>query len=105
MKDAELRYKSGKNKGEIIDKYVGIIKELKYEGATSKVFRLHLKSWTGSHKKPRLVDNESNYIKVLEVYGIKYSKGNDAPKGGITGDYIEVIVDRRNPFWKEKTIE
>lgn len=30
------------------------------------------------------------FIQILEAFGYKYSEGNDAPRGGATGDYIKV---------------
>lgn len=99
MKDENIRYKSGKNKGEIIDKYADVIKHLREEAAGKKSFKLHLKYWTG-HTRPKLIDNECHYITVLVTYAIEFTSGNDAPRGGAAGDYIEVKVDRRNPFWK-----
>lgn len=96
----DLYYKSGKEKGQVIAKYAVIIDELKREGKGVKSFKLHKKMWTGSYKRPRLVDKEDNYIDVLDSLGLTYTRGNDAPKGGVEGDYIEVKVDRRNKFWR-----
>lgn len=76
-----------------------------YRLAVAKVFnaiadnepRLHGKHWTGSRKKHMtLVDNEWKDVHICKALGIRYLLGNDAPKGGVEGDYIHMILDGRN---------
>ncbi len=53
--------------------------------------RMHLKFWSGSRRHMVLVD--AHYYRMIEfltTLNCKFSLGNDAPKGGVTGDYIEV---------------
>lgn len=75
-----------------------------YRLAVAKVFnaiadnepRLHGKHWTGSRKHRTLVDNEWKDVHICKALGIKYLLGNDAPRGGVEGDYIQMILDGRN---------
>ena len=51
--------------------------------------RVHPYSWTGSVRHMRLVGNE-NLRDALDLLGIDYTTGNDAPRGGQQGNYIEL---------------
>ena len=47
-------------------------------------------------------------ITLLKELGIKYELGNDAPRGGATGDYIKIKSDKRNKNYRtilEKEVE
>lgn len=61
-----------------------------------KSFRVHPKMWTGTRRHLTLVDNTHRYKDILEALGLAYVAGNDAPRGGAEGDYIEAFIDGRN---------
>ena len=37
-------------------------------------------------------DHTLEFCALLDRLGVKYEKGNDAPRGGLTGNYIRVIT-------------
>lgn len=72
-----------------------------YVGLGFKEERFYLKKWTGSRRHMRLDDTRYNrMIEFLELVKIPYELGNDAPRGGAAGDYINVKLDGRNAFVK-----
>lgn len=82
---------------ELKSRYEYVINLLK---SGDKIF--HLKYWTGNRNYRTLVETDyNNMIDVLNYYNIKFELGNDAPKGGVTGDYIELKVDKRNANYKK----
>lgn len=85
-----------KKDGELKTRYKYVLELLK---SGEKLF--HLKYWTGSNKHRTLVETDhSNLIDVLNYYQINFELGNDAPKGGVTGDFIKLKVDKRNKAYK-----
>lgn len=38
------------------------------------------------------VDHTFEVCALLDRLGVKYEKGNDAPRGGLTGNYIRIIT-------------
>ena len=38
-------------------------------------------------------DHTSEVCALLDKLGVKYEKGNDAPRGGLTGNYIRIITN------------
>lgn len=45
-------------------------------------------------------DHTDTYCNYLDELKLKYVVGNDAPRGGQLGKYIEVKIDKRNSFIK-----
>lgn len=81
-----------KKNGELKDRYI-YIKKLIKRGEK----KFYLKYWAGSKRFKNLNDTEYyNMIRFLDFYNIKYKLGNDAPRGGVEGDYIFIISDKRN---------
>ena len=37
-------------------------------------------------------DHTFEFCALLDRLGVKYEKGNDAPRGGLTGNYIRVLT-------------
>lgn len=93
-----------KKNGDVKEKYVKLLNKLE---TGKKVF--HLKYWTGTNRHRTLVDTDYyNMITLLKELGIKYELGNDAPKGGVTGDFIKIKSDKRNKNYRtilEKEVE
>lgn len=57
----------------------------------TKEQRMHLKFWSGSRRHMALVDaHYYRMISFLTALNCKFLLGNDAKRGGVTGDYIEV---------------
>lgn len=52
--------------------------------------RHHLTGWSKSGRIFNLYSKESDFLELLKILGLRYKKGNDAPKGGKIGDYIEI---------------
>ena len=93
-----IYYASGKTKGEVQDRFKPLVKVLRRCGHLEK---LHLKYWGGSNKHRYLDD--SDYYKMIQIcrfFEIDFKLGNDAPRGGATGDYIQIHVDTKNKFWE-----
>ncbi len=75
--------------GRIKDAYSADLSRLKYCKEATNM--LHLKTWSRYKGKMRL--NERPHERTLELLGVlklKYELGNDAAKGGATGDYIRI---------------
>lgn len=53
------------------------------------------KYWTSNYTKLGPAPGVSNAVRVLDKAGVDYCYGNDAPRGGATGDYIKLL--RRMP--------
>lgn len=51
--------------------------------------RLHLKWWDTNFRTLKETKHYS-MIEFLDALKVKYTTGNDAPRGGVTGDYIEI---------------
>lgn len=86
-----------KKDGELKIKYQNLIKLLS-EGEK----KLYLKYYSGTVRYRHTVDTDYyNMKKLLDGLNIKYKVGNDAPRGGATGDYILILADRRNSTYKK----
>lgn len=51
-------------------------------------------------RKSYSTDHTNEYCKYLDELKVKYVIGNDSPRGGQTGKYIEIKLDKRNAFIK-----
>lgn len=72
-------------------KYYSPVREI---GELAKGDRRHLLSW--GHKFGSLNDTlHRNTRALLDALMIGYKVGNDAPKGGVTGTYIELTASGR----------
>ena len=49
--------------------------------------KAHMKRW---YSRRVLNDKEPRLRELLELFGFKYSTGNDAPRGGVEGDYVQM---------------
>lgn len=47
---------------------------------------------TGSRRHTKNCDHTEVCMQILDILKIKYTHGNDAPRGGLTGNYIKVIT-------------
>lgn len=62
------------------------------KNARGKV-RLHEKFWSGTRRHMTLIETCHDRIcDFLRLLNCKYTTGNDAKRGGVEGDYIEVKV-------------
>ena len=57
----------------------------------------------GSHF--RLEDNRKDYFEMLTALGIDYTTGNDSPRGGATGFYIELTAKGKRQVEEFKAYE
>ena len=74
-------------KGELMNKYSEPLDWLKNSGN-----RRHTCLWHKSGRHLNLEDKTKNYTDMLKVLGIDYTTGNDAPRGGAEGNYIELTA-------------
>ena len=72
--------------------------------AQSKLMRdneikLYLKAWSGNGRHRTLIESRYNLvIDFLNALKIKYETGNDAPRGGVEGDYIRIAKRNLTQF-------
>lgn len=53
-----------------------------------------------------LFDRQDLYTQFAEAFGLDYKLGNDAPRGGIEGDYIDITLnDTFLKFWEVEANE
>lgn len=80
-----------------------ILAEMKYGLKKGlKTVKIYTVNKVGKFKHSQYsVDHASQYAAYLDTLKVKYSFGNDAPKGGKLGYYIEIKLDRRNSFIKK----
>ena len=65
--------------------------ENELNGTKKSKVRMHLKFYGSNGRTMRLVDsNDWNMRYCLERLNINFERGNDAPRGGVCGDYIEL---------------
>lgn len=61
--------------------------------AHGKGARYHGKTWRRVGRHATLEDSKHwNLIRALDLLGLDYATGNDAPRGGAEGDYIELTA-------------
>ena len=66
-----------------------------------KTIKLRVINVVGRYsQKSYSADHTAQYCNYLAELKLKYSIGNDSPRGGQTGKYIEVKLDKRNAFIK-----
>jgi hypothetical protein len=52
--------------------------------------RIYTGYYNGSGRFTTAHSAKSTVLKILEAQGYKYITGNDAPRGGISGEYVQV---------------
>ena len=52
--------------------------------------RFYYNRWSYGCRHFNLIDNSDRYFKVLKALKLKYILGDDAPKGGQEGNYIQL---------------
>ena len=59
--------------------------------------RLYLKKWSRSSGRNQLQDRGYyRTIEILKALGLSYETGNDSPRGGVEGDFIELKKSEYN---------
>lgn len=74
-------------KGELMKKYIIPLNWLKNYGD-----RQHTCRWHKNGRHFSLEDKTNDYTDMLNALGIDYTEGNDAPRGGEEGNYIELTA-------------
>lgn len=91
MKRETIEKRIGENlmtkKGELMKKYGEPLWWLKYSGN-----RHHPCRWHKSGRHFNLEDKTKDFTDMLKALGIDYTTGNDAPRGGAEGFYIELTA-------------
>jgi hypothetical protein len=72
-------------KGDINLNWVNLISKVRFEGD-----KIYPKEWKGSKRYMSLSDGMPGLKQVLNAQGYKFTEGNDAPRGGVEGDFIKV---------------
>lgn len=91
------------NQGLLESKYVDVIDDMMNSD------KYHYFRWVGNeNKKPYKLNRESLYVAVLNALHLPYTRGNDAPRGGMEGNYfmlepqaIKAIKAVRNEYRDE----
>jgi len=52
--------------------------------------KIYPKKWKGSKRHMSLSDGMPGLKQLLSAQGYKFTTGNDAPRGGVEGDFIKV---------------
>lgn len=91
MKVQELKNRISENlstkSGKIANKYYHIYEFIR------KAERFHGCSWNGGIRHMTLQDaKHRNLCEALDKIGVDYVVGNDAPRGGATGTYVELTA-------------
>lgn len=91
MKAQTLKQRISENlstkKGEIANKYYHLYEFIR------KAERFHGCQWNGGLRHMTLQDaRHRNLVEALTKLGIDYVVGNDAPRGGATGTYVELTA-------------
>lgn len=77
-------------KGEIIARYSSIFYAL-----AAGVNRFHCCHWHRNGRRHQFEDNREKIRRVFNALRLSYNEGNDAPRGGREGDYIEITAAAR----------
>lgn len=67
--------------------------------------RVHPCRWQHSGRHYTLNDKSEYYFEMLKALGIDYTTGNDAPKGGAEGFYIELTPKSRRQVKEYQSYE
>jgi hypothetical protein len=70
-----------------------------HQEAVSKILhnkRVYPRTWTGSGRRKSLRNISAYVMDVANFYGYKVKTGNDAPRGGQEGRYIEFSTRAQN---------
>ena len=77
-------------KGEIVARYNSIIYAL-----AGGVTRFHCCRWRRNGRRHQLQDESEKIRRVFNALRLPYTEGNDAPRGGREGDYLEITAAAR----------
>ena len=75
---------------------VNLILESSKENPVEFGKKFHLKGWIGPSRGIfTLYDHTPKFKEFLNMVNIAYVEGNDAPRGGKAGDYIQILTKIR----------
>lgn len=77
-------------KGEIKARYSSILYAL-----AAGVTRFHCCRWRRNGRRHQLQDDSEKIRRVFNALRLSWTEGNDAPRGGREGDYIEITAAAR----------
>lgn len=98
LKSQPIFLKSGKPSSSAFELYVTIKAGLAMKSGS---VRMHFKTYGGRGKFSRLNCGEHwAAIDLLKQAGVEFNEGNDAPRGGAIGDYIELSRPEAQKFVK-----
>lgn len=73
--------------GSVNKSVLNMIKNCRFNESENKIYTGY---YSGSGRFTSACSAITNIIQILNAQGYKFEKGNDAPKGGITGEYLKV---------------
>lgn len=74
-------------KGEVSKNFVNALFCARFEDNTRKIYPC---KWFKNGRNFACTDKTETITSVLKAQGYKYEEGNDAPKGGLEGNYIKL---------------
>jgi hypothetical protein len=74
-------------KGTINKSIVNMLSNCRYDFKTNKIYTGY---YSGSGRFTSAHSAESTVTSILNAQGYKYTIGNDAPRGGVSGDFVKV---------------
>jgi hypothetical protein len=74
-------------KGEINKSFLRMIQNCRFNKTERKIYTDY---YSGSGRFTSAHSSENTILSILKAQGYKFEKGNDAPKGGILGNFIKV---------------
>ena len=66
--------------------------------------KIYSKHWIHSGRHHNLVDKSDSIINLIKALGYNYKEGNDAPQGGLQGDYIKISKTALKTLLKVKEL-
>ena len=80
-------------KGEVNKHFVNALFCARFDDATKTIYPC---KWMKSGRRFACSDKTNTILEALKAQGYKFEQGNDAPKGGLEGNYIKLSAPAYN---------
>lgn len=74
-------------KGEVNKNFKNALMCARFDETENKIYPC---KWMKSGRRSACSDKTATILEVIKAQGYKYEEGNDAPKGGLEGNFIKV---------------
>lgn len=74
-------------KGEISKNITNMLLNCRFDSAENKIYTGY---YSGSGRFSKAGSAEKTVVSILDALGFAYTVGNDAPRGGVSGDFVKV---------------